>query len=203
MTNRPANGLFLGSAQKHLFLRPNLRPPRRRAQGCSRMAEGHREAARSVLDQTEHAGTIVSREGDNLSVTSSANSTYGMKIMVATISMRSESAGPDSTAAFTTRRSKPNWSCSAPTNASILSGEASAPTTVGCELTRSVGGGNDRLAAHDPRRLGNEDEFGSGSIETALDDFRRDVDVQAEGIAVQRGVAGDEPDRHTGKQNES
>jgi hypothetical protein len=37
---------------------PTCAPPRRRAQRQSRMAEGHREAARSVLDGREHDGTL-------------------------------------------------------------------------------------------------------------------------------------------------
>jgi len=34
--------MFLGSAATDLFLRPDLRPPRLRAQGWSRIAEGNR-----------------------------------------------------------------------------------------------------------------------------------------------------------------
>jgi hypothetical protein len=37
---------------------PTCAPPRRRAERRSRMAEGHRVAARSVLDGREHDGTL-------------------------------------------------------------------------------------------------------------------------------------------------
>jgi hypothetical protein len=37
---------------------PTCAPPRRRAERQSRMAEGHRRAARSVLDGREHDGTL-------------------------------------------------------------------------------------------------------------------------------------------------
>jgi len=36
-----------------LFLRPDLSPDGHRAQASSMMAEGHREAARSVIDEDE------------------------------------------------------------------------------------------------------------------------------------------------------
>jgi len=58
---------FVGQArslvrlENDLFLRPDLRAPSRRAQRGSRMAEGHREAARSVLDVREHGGRLRSR----------------------------------------------------------------------------------------------------------------------------------------------
>jgi len=50
--------MFLGSTGTDLFLRPDLHAASRRAQGWSGIAEGDREAARSVLDQNEHDGTI-------------------------------------------------------------------------------------------------------------------------------------------------
>jgi len=53
--------MFLGSAATDLFLRPDLQAPGRCAQGWSGMAEGHRLAARSVLDQTEHGGTLAKK----------------------------------------------------------------------------------------------------------------------------------------------
>jgi hypothetical protein len=47
--------MFLGSTGNGLFLRPDLRRAGRRAQGRPRLAAGHREAAQSGLDRTEHA----------------------------------------------------------------------------------------------------------------------------------------------------
>src|SRR5574340_749209 len=48
---------FLGSAEAP-FLRPGLNRTGRRAQPRSRMAEGHRAAARSVLDRGEHGARL-------------------------------------------------------------------------------------------------------------------------------------------------
>ncbi len=58
MTAPQHQEMFLGSTANDLFLRPDLRHASRRAQGRSRRAVGHREAARSGLDRTEHGGTL-------------------------------------------------------------------------------------------------------------------------------------------------
>jgi hypothetical protein len=55
---------FLRSTETHLFLRPDLAPDRSRAEMSSRMAAGHREAARSVLDDIEHGFRLASGRGD-------------------------------------------------------------------------------------------------------------------------------------------
>jgi len=57
--------MFLDSTGNGLFLRPDLGSAGRRAQGRSRMAEGHREAARSVLDRSEHGGRMNPGRGHN------------------------------------------------------------------------------------------------------------------------------------------
>jgi hypothetical protein len=54
--------MFLGSTDDTPFLRPDLPASRRRAPGRSRMAEGHREAAQSVLDRPKRDG-IMNRSG--------------------------------------------------------------------------------------------------------------------------------------------
>jgi hypothetical protein len=55
--------MFLGSTDDATFLRPDLPAPSRRAQGRSRMAKGHREAARSVLERSKRDGKIHRTEG--------------------------------------------------------------------------------------------------------------------------------------------
>ena len=52
------HGMFLSSIGDSLFPRPDRRHAGRRAQRRSRMAAGHREAARSVLDRGEYGGRL-------------------------------------------------------------------------------------------------------------------------------------------------
>jgi len=54
--------MFLGSTDDAPFLRPDLPSPGRRAPGRSRMAEGHREAAQSVLDRPKRGGIVNRRD---------------------------------------------------------------------------------------------------------------------------------------------
>ena len=55
------------------------------------------------------------------------------------------------------------------------------------------------FAAHDLRRLGDEHLISGVAVEPALDEFRRNVDVQAERVAVQRGLPGDEAHHQAGE----
>ena len=57
--------------------RPDLRTARRRAQRQSRMAEGHREAARRVLDGREHDGSLARRRTTIPPACATSPSMYG------------------------------------------------------------------------------------------------------------------------------